>query len=84
MALVLIAVQAGYLDKDKITKQLKSVGNDCHALENVWVLSTDKDVSDVFKQVEAVVKPGDRFIVAPLAGKWASYNARSADECFEY
>jgi hypothetical protein len=85
MKFVLVAVESRTLEKKRVADRLKNYGDECHALGNVWVIRTEKPIENIYNDVKAECSDaGDRFIVAPLEGKWAAYNTKSPEECFEF
>ena len=87
MKVLLVAVRGKSTGKSysHLGKELKSFGDDCQTLENIWMLRTEQSVADIYAFVkQKVIDPSDQFIVASLDGKWIAYDAPSSDDCFEY
>ncbi len=60
---------------------LEPMGDNCHQLENVWVVHTNIGADNLYRRLIDVVDPNDKFMLAPLAGPWIPYNCDSMDDC---
>jgi hypothetical protein len=68
----------------QLGEALQELGYECQVLDYAWALKTDHDAAYVHDWLvrSSLRDPGDRFILAPLAGPWQSYQCKTAGECF--
>ena len=71
----------------RLVADLKSYGHTCHVLSSVWMVETNLDASEVFRNERELIRPEDRLIVGPVAvpefggDPWHALNAPNAKKC---
>ncbi|ABL84151.1 hypothetical protein Noca_4656 [Nocardioides sp. JS614] len=63
---------------DDLYAATKSLGGWCHALESLWIASTDLTAVQVRDRLKAVIDDNDSLLVTQMSGTWASYNVGSS------
>jgi hypothetical protein len=65
------------------TFKMKKLGDDCHILNNVCVLRSEKPIDEIYDHMLGALGEKEVVMIAPMADKWRT-NMKSDDECFQW
>ena len=80
--LIVFDARAMVASDESLDILVNDLGQACRIMDRAWALRTERSADNVFTFLSIVTEGlHPAFLVAPLAGPWLPWDARSAQDC---